>query len=64
VGPHRKGRFSSRIGIPDSSSKRTDPAALSAEERAANRKIVVGTLREQDEPEFTRRWDEFVKELC
>ncbi len=42
---------------------RTDLAALPPEQRAANQKIVVGTLWDAEKPEYTARWDEFVSEL-
>ena len=38
-------------------------AELSPEERAQNRKIVIGTLWEADKPEYTARWREFVASL-
>jgi len=42
---------------------RSELTALSPEGRAANRKIVIGTLWESEKPEFTARWREFVAGL-
>jgi 2-oxoglutarate ferredoxin oxidoreductase subunit beta len=42
---------------------RSDLAALSAEERAANKKIVIGTLWETDKPEYCARWAEFTAKM-
>ena len=42
---------------------RADLARLAPEERAANQKIVVGTLWDVDKPEYTRRWAELVGRL-
>jgi len=42
---------------------RADLAKLGPEERAANRKIVVGTLWDTDKPEYTERWANLVKGL-
>ncbi len=42
---------------------RRELAELSAEERAANRKIVIGTLWDVDKPEYTARWADFLKDL-
>jgi 2-oxoglutarate ferredoxin oxidoreductase subunit beta len=42
---------------------RGDLLQLSPEARAANRKIVIGTLWNVDKPEYTRRWAELVQEL-
>ena len=39
---------------------RGELAELSPEERAANEKIVIGTLWEADKPEYSRQWAEFV----
>ena len=35
---------------------RIDLARLSPEERAANRKIVIGTLWQEEKPEYIERW--------
>jgi 2-oxoglutarate/2-oxoacid ferredoxin oxidoreductase subunit beta len=43
---------------------RTNLTALSAEERAANKKIVVGTLWDVEKPELTERWEAFVRSLA
>ena len=43
---------------------RTDLAALPPKQRAANEKIVVGTLWEAEKPEYTAQWDAFVRELA
>jgi 2-oxoglutarate ferredoxin oxidoreductase subunit beta len=42
---------------------RADLLRLSPEERAANSKIVIGTLWQADKPEFTARWQELVDGL-
>jgi len=42
---------------------RVDLASLSAEERAANTKTIIGTLWEADKPEYSRRWQELVARL-
>jgi 2-oxoglutarate ferredoxin oxidoreductase subunit beta len=42
---------------------RPDLARLGDEERAANRKIVIGTLWDAEKPEYTERWERFVTEL-
>jgi 2-oxoglutarate ferredoxin oxidoreductase subunit beta len=42
---------------------RRDLLQLSPEERAANRKIVIGTLWNVDRPEYTQRWAELVQGL-
>lgn len=41
---------------------RADLAALPAEERAQNRKIVIGTLWDEEKPEFCERYEKFVRE--
>ena len=38
-------------------------AELSPEQRAANRKIVIGTLWDAEKPEYSARWAEFVNGL-
>ena len=43
---------------------RGDLARLPVEERAANRKTVIGTLWDVEKPEYTRRWGEFVAGLA
>ena len=43
---------------------RTDLAALPPKQRAANEKIVVGTLWDAEKPEYTAQWDAFVRELA
>ena len=47
----------------ENSITRTDLLQLSPEERAANRKIVIGTLWDDDKPEYCERWEQFVREL-
>jgi 2-oxoglutarate ferredoxin oxidoreductase subunit beta len=42
---------------------RMDLAALPPEERAANDKIVVGTLWQEDKPEFCASWQGLVERL-
>ena len=42
---------------------RGDLGRLDPEQRAANRKIVVGTLWDVQKPEYTARWAEFVQSL-
>jgi 2-oxoglutarate ferredoxin oxidoreductase subunit beta len=42
---------------------RMDLAALPPEERARNRKIVVGTLWQEDKPEFIDSWNKLVRRL-
>ncbi len=42
---------------------RIDLAALDPEQRAANRKIVIGTLWRQDKPEYVERWQGLVDRL-
>jgi 2-oxoglutarate ferredoxin oxidoreductase subunit beta len=42
---------------------RADLCRLSPEERAANEKIIVGTLWHADKPEYTQRWKELVQRL-
>ena len=42
---------------------RIDLAGLDPEQRAANRKIVVGTLWRQDKPEYVERWQGLVDRL-
>ena len=37
--------------------------SMTPEERAANEKIVVGTLWEEDRPEYCAKWKEFVATL-
>jgi 2-oxoglutarate ferredoxin oxidoreductase subunit beta len=43
---------------------RADLAGLDSEARAANCKTIVGTLWEDERPEYTARWREFVQELA
>jgi 2-oxoglutarate ferredoxin oxidoreductase subunit beta len=47
----------------ENSITRTDLLQLSPEERAANHKIVIGTLWDDDKPEYCERWEQFVREL-
>ncbi|MBT3219185.1 MAG: 2-oxoacid:ferredoxin oxidoreductase subunit beta [Proteobacteria bacterium] len=47
----------------DNSITRSDFAKLSPAERAANKKIVVGTIWEAEKPEFTAQWKRFVETL-
>jgi 2-oxoglutarate ferredoxin oxidoreductase subunit beta len=42
---------------------RIDLAGLDPEQRAANRKIVIGTLWQQDKPEYVERWQGLVDRL-
>jgi len=42
---------------------RIDLAKLSPDERAANRKIIVGTLWQEEKPEYIERWQELVGRL-
>ena len=42
---------------------RLDLAKLDPSERADNRKIIVGTLWDRDKPEYTARYEEFVRGL-
>jgi 2-oxoglutarate ferredoxin oxidoreductase subunit beta len=42
---------------------RTDLAQLPPEERAANKKIVIGTLWQAEKPEFAARWKTLVEKL-
>jgi 2-oxoglutarate ferredoxin oxidoreductase subunit beta len=42
---------------------RADLCRLSPEERAANEKIIVGTLWDAQKPEYTQRWKELVQRL-
>jgi 2-oxoglutarate ferredoxin oxidoreductase subunit beta len=42
---------------------RADLAKLDPEAKAANRKIVIGTLWEAEKPEYTQRWADFVQGL-
>ena len=42
---------------------RTDLAALPPEERAANRKTVIGTIWEDDKPEYGAQWAKLVRRL-
>ncbi len=47
----------------ENSITRTELAKLGPEERAANRKIVIGTLWEAEKPEYCERWAELVGEV-
>jgi 2-oxoglutarate ferredoxin oxidoreductase subunit beta len=42
---------------------RLDLAKLSPDERAANRKIIVGTLWQEEKPEYIERWQQLVNKL-
>ena len=42
---------------------RIDLAKLSPDERAANRKIIVGTLWQEEKPEYIERWQQLVNKL-
>ncbi len=47
----------------ENSITRAELATLSDEERAANRKMVIGTLFDTEKPEFLARWEELVSAL-
>ncbi|MCP4654715.1 MAG: 2-oxoacid:ferredoxin oxidoreductase subunit beta, partial [bacterium] len=47
----------------ENSITRVELAKLSPEERAANRKIVVGTLWKAEKPEYVARWQGLVERL-
>ncbi len=47
----------------DNTITRTELATLTPEERAANTKIVIGTLWQADKPEYCERWKELVDSL-
>ncbi len=44
----------------ENSITRTELAQLDPEERAANRKIVIGNLWDEPKPEYSERWESFV----
>ena len=47
----------------DNTITRADLAQMPPEERAANRKIVIGTLWQAEKPEYSARWKELVDRL-
>ena len=36
---------------------------MAPEERAVNKKVVIGTLWEDDKQEYTLRWEKFIQDL-
>jgi 2-oxoglutarate ferredoxin oxidoreductase subunit beta len=48
----------------DNTITRMDYSRLDPDQKARNRKIILGTLWQEDKPEYTARWQEFVQGLA